>query len=93
MTQERIEELKIRKITHRLVLHVRHLSGSVSHADSVAIESDTPFATIHNGERIGIGGVEGFPGSRLITGVVRKVCRAHQGVRQCRCSGEVVRGK
>lgn len=68
MNQERIEELKIKKITHRLVINVRHWSGSDSHTDSVAIVSDTPFATIRNGERIRIGGVEGFPESRLITG-------------------------
>lgn len=73
MNQERIEELKIKKNTHRLVINVRHWSGSDSHTDSVAIVSDTPFATIRNGERIRIGGVEGFPESRLITGVVRKV--------------------
>jgi len=79
MNQERIEELKIRKITHRLVLNVRHWSGSGSYADSVAIESDTPFATIHNGERIRIAGVEGFPESRLTTGVVRSVSHIISG--------------
>ena len=80
MNQERIEELKIRKITHRLVLNVRHWSGSgSSHTDSVAIESDTPFATIHNGERIRIGGIEGFSGSRLTTGVVRSVSHIISG--------------
>ncbi len=79
MNQERIEELKIRKITHRLVLKVRHWSGSGSHTDSVAIESDTPFATIHNGERIRIGGIEGFPESRLTTGVVRSVSHIISG--------------
>jgi hypothetical protein len=79
MNQERIE-LKIRKITHRLVLNVRHWSrGSGSHTDSVAIESDTPFATIHNGERIRIGGIEGFPESRLMTGVVRSVSHIISG--------------
>ncbi|MEH2536566.1 MULTISPECIES: hypothetical protein [unclassified Bradyrhizobium] len=41
--------------------------------------SDTPFATIRNGERIRIGGVEGFPESRLITGVVRKVSHTISG--------------
>jgi hypothetical protein len=75
MNQERIE-LKIRKITYRLVLNVRHWSGSGSYADSVAIESDTPFATIHNGERIRI---EGFPESRLTTGVVRSVSHIISG--------------
>ena len=79
MNQERIEELKIRKITHRLVLNVRHWSGSGSYADSVAIESDTPFATIHNGERIRIGGIKGFPESRLTTGVVRSVSHIISG--------------
>ena len=79
MNQERIEELKIRKITHRLVLNVRHWSGSGSHTDSVAIESDTPFATIHNGERIRIGGIKGFPESRLTTGVVRSVSHIISG--------------
>ena len=79
MNQERIEELKIRKITYRLVLNVRHWSGSGSYADSVAIESDTPFATIHNGERIRIAGVEGFPESRLTTGVVRSVSHIISG--------------
>jgi hypothetical protein len=78
MNQERIE-LKIRKITYRLVLNVRHWSGSGSYADSVAIESDTPFATIHNGERIRIAGVEGFPESRLTTGVVRSVSHIISG--------------
>jgi hypothetical protein len=62
----RIEELKIKK--HGLVINDRHWSGGDSHTDSVAIVSDTPFATIRNGERIRIGGVEGFPESRLITG-------------------------
>jgi len=79
MNQERIEELKIRKITHRLVLNVRHWSGSGSYADSVAIESDTPFATIHNGERIRIGGIKGLPESRLTTGVVRSVSHIISG--------------
>jgi hypothetical protein len=78
MNQERIE-LKIRKITYRLVLNVRHWSGSGSYADSVAIESDTPFATIHNGERIRIAGVEGFPESRLTIGVVRSVSHIISG--------------
>jgi len=79
MNQERIEELKIRKITHRLVLNVRHWSGSGSHTDCVAIESDTPFATIHNGERIRIGGIKGLPESRLTTGVVRSVSHIISG--------------
>ena len=80
MNQERIE-LKIRKITYRLVLNVRHWSGSGggSHTDSVAIQSDTPFATIHNGERIRIGGIKGFPESRLTTGVVRSVSHIISG--------------
>ena len=91
MNQERIE-LKIRKITYRLVLNVRHWSGSGSYADSVAIESDTPFATIHNGKRIRIAGVEGFPESRLTTGVV--VCVSHHLRRHSRlyARGDGVRG-
>jgi hypothetical protein len=61
-----IVTLKPRKITYSVLVNVHHWSGE--HTNSVRIESDTPLGPFVVGERFWIGGLDGFPESRLTMG-------------------------
>jgi hypothetical protein len=69
---------KIGKTTYRLLLNVRHWSGP-DYIDSVTLESDAPFAPIHEGDRLTIGDLEGYTESRLTHAVVERVLHSLSG--------------
>jgi hypothetical protein len=76
MTDEHHEPVLIRTATYKLTLIVKHWSGSTN---SVTLESGLPFGAIHTGDRITIGGLEGFPKSMLTMGRVASVAHTFTG--------------
>ena len=53
-------QVLIGKTSYRLLLNVRHWSGP-DYNDSVILKSEEAFASIHVGERLTIGDLEGYP--------------------------------
>jgi hypothetical protein len=71
MTETEITTLKPRKITYSLLLNVHYWSGE--NTKSIRIEAETPLGPFVAGDRLWIGGLDGFPESRLTTGKVREI--------------------
>jgi hypothetical protein len=67
-----IVTIKPRKVTSSVLINVHHWSGDTS-ANSVRIESETPLGAFAVGDRVWIGGLEGYPESRLTMGRVRGI--------------------
>jgi hypothetical protein len=75
--QPDIAPILIGKTTYRLRLSVRHRSGQ--HMGTVTLESEKPFGSIHEGERMTIGDLEGYHESRLTIGRIRDVSHTFTG--------------
>jgi hypothetical protein len=71
-------EVLIAKTSYRLHLNVRHWSTE-SYDDSVILQSPVPFAPMHQGERLTIGDLAGWPESRLTHAVVERVLHSLTG--------------
>jgi hypothetical protein len=66
-----ITTLRPRKITYSVLINVHHWSGE--HTNSIRIESETPLDPFVVGDRLWIGGLDGFPESRLTMGKAREI--------------------
>ena len=78
MTEQIVGTLTVKKASQELHLNVKRPLGDL--ANVIVIQSDAPLATAFSkGERIIIGGLDGFPESRHTTGVVRQVSHTFAG--------------
>ena len=77
MTEQIVGGLIVKKASYHTHLNVKHLHGDLISA--IVIEGDTPLAAMHAGERVVIGGLEGFPESRHTAGRVQRVAHTLGG--------------
>jgi hypothetical protein len=63
--------LRPRKVTYSALINVHHWSGECT--NSVRVETESPLGPFAIGDRLWIGGLDGFPESRLTMGRVRAV--------------------
>jgi hypothetical protein len=76
MTEQIVGALTVQMATYHLRLNVKHRHGDL--INSITIQSDRATA-MQVGERVSIGGLEGFPESRHTRGVVRRVSHTFTG--------------
>jgi hypothetical protein len=72
-----IVTLKPRKITYSALINVHHWSGE--HTNSIRVETESPLVPFAIGDQLWIGGLDGFPESRLTIGRVRAVRHSLSG--------------
>jgi hypothetical protein len=65
--------------TPRTHLHLSVTNRRTGITNSVVVKYDRPLGVPREGERVAIGGLEGFPESRHTVGVVQKVAHTFTG--------------